>query len=209
MLNLPKAFTQSATKAMAQAQICAATMGLSQVGSGHILLGLCRSADELTRCLIGDIPLREIEETVTRHYKRGEVGFSRVTGLTPHAQRILIRATTYANPDKRSLAGTAHIWLELLCEDGCKAHAILAELGKSIEGLKNELRNAAGDIERPERAKAIPASDEPLQVKVVQIRMGDQEEKEQSEENPLEAYARNLTQAAAEKKLEPLIGREK
>ena len=55
MLNLPKAFTQSATKAMAQAQICAATMGLSQVGSGHILLGLCRSADELTRCLIGDI----------------------------------------------------------------------------------------------------------------------------------------------------------
>ena len=49
MLNLPKAFTQSATKAMAQAQICAATMGLSQVGSGHILLGLCRSADELTR----------------------------------------------------------------------------------------------------------------------------------------------------------------
>ena len=209
MLNLPKAFTQSATKAMAQAKICAATMGLSQVGSGHILLGLCRSADELTRCLIGDIPLREIEETVTRHYKRGEVGFSRVTGLTPHAQRILIRATTYANPDKRSLAGTAHIWLELLCEDGCKAHAILAELGKSIEGLKNELRNAAGDIERPERAKAIPASDEPLQVKVVQIRMGDQEEKEQSEENPLEAYARNLTQAAAEKKLEPLIGREK
>ena len=208
MLNLPKAFTQSASKAMAQAQLSAASMGLSQVGSGHILLGLCRSADELTRCLIGDIPVREMEEAVAHYYKRGEPGFSRVTGMTPHANRILLRAMTYANPDKRSLAGTAHIWLELLCEEGCKAHAILMSLGKSIEGLKNELRNAAGEIERPERAKAIPASDEPLQVKVVQIRMPEAEEKEQTNVNPLEAYARNLTQAAAEKRLEPLIGRE-
>ena len=208
MLNLPKAFTQSASKAMAQAQLSAASMGLSQVGSGHILLGLCRSADELTRCLIGDIPVREMEEAVAHYYKRGEPGFSRVTGMTPHANRILLRAMTYANPDKRSLAGTAHIWLELLCEEGCKAHAILMSLGKSIEGLKNELRNAAGEIERPERAKAIPASDEPLQVKVVQIRMPEAEEKAQADVNPLEAYARNLTQAAAENRLEPLIGRE-
>ena len=209
MLNIPKAFTQSATRAMMQAQIGAATMGLSQVGSGHILLGLCSCADELSRCLLGEVSLREVEQTVARYYERGEVGVSRVTGFTPHAHRILVRAMTYANPDKRSLAGTAHLWLELLCEDGCKAHAILMELGKSIDTLKQELLNAAGPIERPERAKAIPASGEPLQVRVVQIRMPESEESaEKEEKNPLEAYARNLTQAAQEKQLEPLIGRE-
>ena len=209
MLNIPKAFTQSATRAMMQAQIGAATMGLSQVGSGHILLGLCSCADELSRCLLGEVSLREVEQTVARYYERGEVGVSRVTGFTPHAHRILVRAMTYANPDKRSLAGTAHLWLELLCEDGCKAHAILMELGKSIDTLKQELLNAAGPIERPERAKAIPASGEPLQVRVVQIRMPESEESaEKEEKNPLEAYARNLTQAAQERQLEPLIGRE-
>ena len=194
---------------MMQAQIGAATMGLSQVGSGHILLGLCSCADELSRCLLGEVSLREVEQTVARYYERGEVGVSRVTGFTPHAHRILVRAMTYANPDKRSLAGTAHLWLELLCEDGCKAHAILMELGKSIDTLKQELLNAAGPIERPERAKAIPASGEPLQVRVVQIRMPESEESaEKEEKNPLEAYARNLTQAAQERQLEPLIGRE-
>ena len=60
MLNLPKAFTQSASKAMTQAQLSAATMGQSQVGSGHLLVGLARCGDELTRCLIGDIPTAEI-----------------------------------------------------------------------------------------------------------------------------------------------------
>ena len=209
MLNIPKAFTQSATRAMMQAQIGASTMGLSQVGSGHILLGLCSCADELSRCLMGEVSLREVEQTVARYYERGEVGMSRVTGFTPHAHRILVRAMTYANPDKRSLAGTAHLWLELLCEDGCKAHAILMELGKSIDALKQELLNAAGPIERPERAKAIPASGEPLQVRVVQVRMSEPEESaEKEEKNPLEAYARNLTQAAQENRLEPLIGRE-
>ncbi len=208
MLNIPKVFTQSASKAMVQAQISAASMGLSDLGSGHILLGLCRCADELTRCLMGDISVKEIEESVAEHYGRGEVGFSRVTGLTPHAHRILLRSMTYANPEKRNLAGTAHVWLELLYEDGCTAHQILMELGKTIDGLKNELRNAAGEIERPERAKAIAASAEPLQIKVVQVKVQDAEEKNEQEQNPLDAYARNLTQAAAESKLEPLIGRE-
>ena len=209
MLNFPKAFTQSASKAMTQAQLSAATMGQSQVGSGHLLVGLARCGDELTRCLIGDIPTAEIEAVTSRRYKRGEAGFSRITGLTPHAHRILLRTMTYANPDKRSLAGTAHLWLELLCEDGCTAHDVLSELGKTVEGLKNELLNTAGDIERPEQAKAIPSSGEPLQVKVVQIRMQEPESRESAgEASPLQSYARNLTQEAAEHRLEPLIGRE-
>ncbi|MFR8176737.1 MAG: hypothetical protein ACLVB5_06530 [Christensenellales bacterium] len=96
-------------KALVQAQISAASMGHEKMGSGHLLCGLCRVGDELTRCILGDLTAGEIEEEVLRRCGRGEVGFSRVTGLTPHAQRALLRAVTYANPEKKILAGIAHI----------------------------------------------------------------------------------------------------
>ena len=45
-----------------QAQLCAAAMGSQRMGSGHLLLGLARGGDELTRCIIGDIEVRALEE---------------------------------------------------------------------------------------------------------------------------------------------------
>lgn len=210
MLNMPKVFTQSAMKSIMQAQIAAATMGFERFGSGHLLVGLCKSGDELTRCLLGDLTPAQVESQVAQLTGRGEDGIARVSGMTPHAQRILARTVTYASPEKRFLAGTAHLWMELLCEDGCTAHEVLAALGKTVDGLKNELVNTAGAIERPEQAKAIAASDQPLQVAVVHIRPQEEKPKgEQAEQaNAIELYARNLTKAAKEQQLEPLIGRD-
>ena len=87
MLNIPNAFTQGAMKALVQAQISAASMGHVRMGTGHMLIGLCRSGDELSRSVLGDLTFKEIEEEVYARCGRGEVGFSRVTGITPHAQR--------------------------------------------------------------------------------------------------------------------------
>ena len=88
-------------KALVQAQISAASMGYEKMGTGHLLCGLCRVGDELTRCILGDLVPSEIEEEVLAQCGRGDVGFSRITGLTPHAQRVLLRAIAYANPDKK------------------------------------------------------------------------------------------------------------
>ena len=49
-------------KALVQAQISAASMGHEKMGSGHLLCGLCRVGDELTRCILGDLTAGEIEE---------------------------------------------------------------------------------------------------------------------------------------------------
>ena len=110
MLSIPNVFTQGAMKALVQAQISAASMGHEKMGTGHLLCGLCRVGDELTRCILGDLVPSEIEEEVLAQCGRGHAGFSRITGLTPHAQRILLRAIAYANPEKKTLAGVAHIW---------------------------------------------------------------------------------------------------
>lgn len=207
MLNVPKVFTQSANKALVQAQISAASMGFEHFGSVHVLIGLCKCNDELAGALLGELTTREVEEAAIRLCGRGQAGFSRVTGMTPHAHRILLRAGTYANAEKNVLAGTAHIWLELLHEEGCMAHEVLTSIGKTVEELKTALANAAGNIARNEKAKAIPASAEPLTIAVVQGRPAAEKQPSESEE-ALKTYARDLTEAASQKKLEPLIGRE-
>ena len=58
LLNVPNVFTQGAMKALVQAQISAASMGHEKMGSGHLLCGLCRVGDELTRCILGDLTAR-------------------------------------------------------------------------------------------------------------------------------------------------------
>lgn len=209
-MNLPKGFTQGAMKALVQAQICAASMGQEKMGTGHILIGLCKANDELTQCIVGDLPIQELEQEVLRRYGRGEAGFSRITGVTPHAQRVLLRALSYANPEKKTLAGIAHIWQELLLEEGCCGLNVLAYFGKTAEGMQASLTDAAGEIDRPMAAKTIAASGEPISgQEAAAAQHAEQKQKEESvpKEELLDQYARNLTQAAAKGELEPLIGR--
>ncbi|MDY4541791.1 MAG: ATP-dependent Clp protease ATP-binding subunit [Candidatus Ventricola sp.] len=209
-MNIPKGFTQSAMKALVQAQICAAAMGQERMGTGHIVVGLCKGSDELTQCIVGDLSVQEIEREVLSRYGRGEAGFSRITGLTPHAQRVLLRALSYANPEKKTLAGVAHIWNELLYEDGCCGLNVLQEFGKTVEGMRTALVNAAGEIERPLAARSIASSNTPISgQEAAAAQQAEQRQREESmpKEQLLNQYARNLTRAAANGELEPLIGR--
>ena len=197
-------------KALVQAQICAAAMGQERMGTGHIVVGLCKGSDELTQCIVGDLSVQEIEREVLSRYGRGEAGFSRITGLTPHAQRVLLRALIYANPEKKTLAGVAHIWNELLYEDGCCGLNVLQDFGKTVEGMRTALVNAAGEIERPLAAQSIASSNTPISgQEAAAAQQAEQRQREESmpKEQLLNQYARNLTRAAANGELEPLIGR--
>ena len=208
MLSISNGFTKGASKALVQAQLIAATMGFERMGSGHLLLGLVRGGDELTRCLVGDMSDRALEEAICARYGRGEVGFSRVTGMSAHVQRILLRALAYANPEKKTLAGVAHIWQELLFEEGCTALDVLTEMGKTVDSMRTALVNAVGEIERPAKAQGIVSADTPVTQQEIQAAgHSEQQGKDSGKKSALFSYARNLTQAAAEGSLEPLIGR--
>ena len=208
MLSISNGFTKGASKALVQAQLSAATMGFEKMGSGHLLLGLVRAGDELTRCLVGDLNDRALEEAIAARYGRGEVGFSRVTGMSAHVQRILLRALSYANPEKKTLAGVAHIWQELLYEEGCTALEVLIEQGKTVDSMRVALVNAVGEIDRPARAQSIASADTPVTQQEIEAAGHTQRSKEGEKKSALLSYARNLTQEAAEGRLEPLIGRQ-
>ena len=216
MLNLPKAFTPIALKSIIQAQVSAASMGHERLRSAHLLIGLCRSGDELSKRLLDQVSVKDVEAAVEAVCGRKDTSFANVNSMSPHVHRILARAVSYASAEKKSLAGIEHLWLEMLHEEGCSAHQVLINLGKKIDELLSLLTDAAGQIDRTEIAKHIPASEQPLAAVVVHVRQEDGKNRaevshptEQPEkENALEKYSRNLTQAALQNSLEPLIGRE-
>lgn len=216
MLNLPKAFTPIALKSIIQAQVSAASMGHERLRSAHLLIGLCRSGDELSKRLLDQVSVKDVEAAVEAICGRKDTSFANVNSMSPHVHRILARAVSYASAEKKSLAGIEHLWLEMLHEEGCSAHQVLINLGKKIDELLALLTDAAGQIDRTEIAKHIPASEQPLAAVVVHVRQEDGKNRaevshptEQPEkENALEKYSRNLTQAALQNSLEPLIGRE-
>lgn len=124
-----------------------------------------------------------------------------------------LRAISYANPDKKLLAGVAHIWQELLYEDGCTALIVLASLGRTVEAMRTALLNAVGEIERPLQAMRIAPSAEPISQQEAasaqqSAKAAAQSAENKPEEAPLGGLCRDLTQAAAKHELEPLIGRE-
>lgn len=206
---IPQSFTQSAMRSIILAQICATAMGAENIGTGHLLCGLCRQADDLTRNLLGDVPQSVVEKIVHEQYGGQKGTASKSTGMSGHAQRVIFRAVTHASPKEGRMAGVAHLWLELLHETGCTAHEVFSRMDKSVEELKTALYNIAGEMERPENVRSIPPGDTPL-VRV-EIREGGRpsvEGEKPSIEDELETYAKNLTRAAKMNELEPLIGRE-
>ena len=192
-----------------QAQIFAATMGMTTVGTGHLLVGLVKAEDEVTGGLLGDLDQRLLESTVIRCYGRGDVGYARVKEMSPHLHRVILRASAYANSERRTLSGTAHLWQELLLEDGCHAHEILHAVGKDVEILKNQLNTLFGNIERPQIAGMIPPSDLPVTEKEKNAFQSNRNTGHPEQSHVLSQFSRNLTQEARELQLEPLIGREK
>ncbi len=198
-----------ATKAVVQAQLSAAGMGLSTVGTGHLLVGLAKADSEVAKGILGELDLRKLEAATLSCYGRGDAGYARITEVSAHLQRVFLRSTAYISADRRKAAGTVHLWLELLHEDGCHAHEILHSLGKEIETLKSTLSSLFGSIERPQEAKQIPASDtQPTQEEIASIRNKNTNTGAQPS-TAISQYARNLTQEAREMRLEPTIGREK
>lgn len=208
---IPNGYTPIATKAVVQAQLCAAGMGVSTVGTGHLLVGLAKADQDVTKGILGEVDIRQLEAIVQRCYGKGDVGYARVKAITGHLQRIFLRTSAYISSDRRKAAGTVHLWLELLHEDGCHAHEILHEMGKEVEALKGTLSSLFGNIERPQEAKQIASSEEaPTPEEVESVRKRNTESAgAKNAAGALSQFARNLTQEAREMRLEPMIGRGK
>ena len=184
-------FTERAQQALTKAQEAAASFGHSYIGSEHLLLGLLReqggpAAKALAACGVTDDALvKQIEELSGR----GTPDSAAPQGMTPRTKRIIELSIQSAAQMGTNYVGTEHLLLGLLREGQNVALTALANLKVTPQMVAEKLSEVLGGGQPGESAGAAGASG----------KSGD----------ALEQFGRDLTAAAREGKLDPVIGRSK
>ncbi len=187
-------FTERAQQALAKAQEAAGSFGHSYIGSEHLLLGLLRegggpAAKALAAAGVTDDALvKQIEDLSGR----GTPDSSAPQGMTPRTKRIIELSIRAASQMGTGYVGTEHLLLGILNEGQNVALTALANLKVTPQMLVEKLQEALGGAQQGGFAEnGAPGA--------AGSTSGD----------ALSQFGRDLTAAAKEGKLDPVIGREK
>lgn len=191
-----KGFTEKANKALNLAIESAGEMRHNYVGTEHILYGLVKegsgvAATALNECGVTEDALREKLESIN-----GTMSLVELTpdDFTPRTKRVLRAAVIISSKTGYTYVGTEHLLLAILSESDSYAVAFLEELGVSVERLAQAVsKGMQGGAEEGfggfENESAPNGS--------------------QKGGSALDKFGRDLTQAAKNGEIDPVIGREK
>jgi ATP-dependent Clp protease ATP-binding subunit ClpC len=178
-------YTEKARRVIFFARYEASQFGSSYIETEHLLLGLIREDKALAnRFLRSHAAVESIRKQIEAHTTvRDKVSTSVDLPLSHECKRVLAFAAEEAEHLSHKHIGTEHLLLGLLHEEKCFAAEILHERGLRLATIRDELSKS-------------------------------QSEKPFSSSHPkdssmLAEFSRDLTQAAADDLLDPLIGREK
>ncbi len=185
-------FTQRAANALNLALHSAAELGHSYLGTEHLLLGLCREQESFAGKMLADkgLTMENIVKKIADHIGVGSPSHPSANDMTPRVKKVLEGAYYEARGLNNSYVGTEHLLLSLLKETDSMAGRILEESDIDAGMLYQQIiETLVGNNESaPAEAGERPA---PAGKKGV-----------------LDQFGRDLTAMAAEKKLDPVIGRE-
>lgn len=184
-------FTEKAIKVVMLSQEESRRLGHNFVGTEQILLGLIGEnggvAYKVLRSL--GVTLREARTEVERIIGRGS-GFVAVEiPFTPRAKRVLEIAIEEARDLGHGYIGTEHILLALLEEEVGVGVRVLQQLGLEISQIRTEVLMQIGET---------------LEV----VLGGDRSEFFEMGGVSIEEFTTNLTEAAFNGKLDPVVGRD-
>ncbi len=175
-------YTEKARRVIFFARYEASQFGSPYIETEHLLLGLLREDKALTnRFLRSHASIESIRKQVEgRSPIRDKVSTSVDLPLSQECKRVLAYAAEEAERLSHKHIGTEHLLLGLLREDKSFAAEILHERGLRLSTIREELS----------RVQAEKPSNRPKETSL------------------LAEFSRDLTQAALENQLDPLIGRE-
>lgn len=217
MQTLFNRFSSSAKKALMQARIYAAGSGHREIRTGHLLVGLIRAADPLTRSITDGLDQEALEKAVAARYTDAEEGFVNANQLSGNLRSILDEAVRLASDSDVRNPEEMHIWAALVKTESASAAELLSSFGKTMPQIQDVLDQYVK--EQAEKAKMEQDTQESPEhaeeKKKPQSQPGSQTPKppvaskpEPRRQTVLDMYARDLTKAAADGELEPLIGRD-
>jgi ATP-dependent Clp protease ATP-binding subunit ClpC len=177
-------YTEKARRVIFFARYEASQFGSPYIETEHLLLGLLREDKQLTnRFLRSHASIESIRKQIEgRTMIRDKVSTSVDLPLSQECKRVLSYAAEEAERLSHKHIGTEHLLLGLLREDKSFASEILHERGLRLSTLREELSRLTSEKVSSNRAK---------------------------ETSLLSEFSRDLTQAAMESQLDPLIGRER
>jgi ATP-dependent Clp protease ATP-binding subunit ClpC len=177
-------YTEKARRVIFFARYEASQFGSPYIETEHLLLGLLREDKALTnRFLRSHASVESIRKQIEGHTTiREKVSTSVDLPLSNECKRVLAYAAEEAERLSHKHIGTEHLLLGLLREEKCFAAEILHERGLRLLAIREELARAT-----QEKAPA---------------------QQRNRESSLLAEFSRDLTQAAADNQLDPLVGRD-
>ncbi len=189
-------YTEKARRVIFFARYEASQFGSPYIETEHLLLGLLREDKALTnRFLRSHASVDSIRKQIEGHTTiREKVSTSVDLPLSNECKRVLAYAAEEAERLSHKHIGTEHLLLGLLREEKCFAAEILHERGLKLLTIREELSRAT-------------------QEKAPQASAGSSRRSESGsggnrEQSLLAEFSRDLTQAAMDQQLDPLVGRD-
>ena len=195
-------FTDRARRVVVMAQEEARKMNHKYIGTEHLLLGLLAEGEGVAAKSLGSlgIDLNSTRETVIQTVGVGQQAPTGHIPFTPRAKKVLELALREALQLGHNYIGTEHILLGLIREGEGVAAQVLGQAEAGLQKIRqtvlSELSGSGGEGSRGK-------SQSPPQA----ARTGASREGHRSGSSILDQFGRNLTHAARERILDPVIGR--
>src|SRR5258707_1549037 len=186
-------------------------LGHDYIGTEHLLLGLIRDGDGVAIKLLKELTVdtvklrRSVEDAV-----KGTIGTNVHIGsipLTKQAEKVLKITYLEAKIFKSDVIGTEHLLLSILRDEDNIASQILMQFNVNYEVFKSEVESHKNDVtdEMPgsptggdDDFKEEESFSQPKKVSDIK-----------SKTPVLDNFGRDLTKAAEDGRLDPIVGREK
>ena len=200
-------FTDRARRVVVLAQEEARALHHNYIGTEHILLGLIQEGEGVAAKALESlgISLDAVRTEVKDIIGSGGNPPSGYIPFTPRAKKVLELALREALQLGHKYIGTEHILLGLIREGEGVAAQVLVKLGADLSRVRQQVISLLSGYEGGEHEQA---NDEPATAGVGSIKDGQGSKMGQKSNSlVLDQFGRNLTQAAKDGKLDPVVGR--
>jgi ATP-dependent Clp protease ATP-binding subunit ClpC len=186
-------FTDRARRVVVLAQEEARMLNHNYIGTEHILLGLIHEGEGVAAKALESlgISLEGVRAQVEEIIGQGQQAPSGHIPFTPRAKKVLELSLREALQLGHNYIGTEHILLGLIREGEGVAAQVLVKLGADLNRVRQQVIQLLSGYQGKEA-----------------VTQGGPAEGVPSSSLVLDQFGRNLTQAAREGKLDPVIGRE-
>jgi ATP-dependent Clp protease ATP-binding subunit ClpC len=194
-------FTDRARRVVVLAQEEARMLNHNYIGTEHILLGLIHEGEGVAAKALEElgVTLGAVREQVQEIIGQGQQAPTGHIPFTPRAKKVLELSLREALQLGHNYIGTEHILLGLVREGEGVAAQVLTKLGAEPQNVRQQVIQLISGYQGGNNGKETAGAG---------VSSGGQSEGVPSGSAVLDQFGRNLTAAAREGKLDPVIGRE-